>query len=57
MMQQALLITILGMGGVFAFLILLILCMNLLKKIIEKTSKSNYEKLAVALAIAQSKES
>ena len=57
MLQQAFLITILGMGGVFAFLTLLIFCMNLLRQLIQKTSKSNYEKLAIALAIAQNKES
>ena len=52
MFQQAFLITIWGMGGVFAFLSILILCMNLLKQLIQKSSKLSHEKMAVAIAIA-----
>ena len=53
MLEQAFLITIWGMGGVFAFLTLLIFCMNLLKQLIQKTNNSNNEKIAVALAVIQ----
>ena len=53
MLEQAFLITIWGMGGVFAFLTLLIFCMNLLRQVIQKTNNSNNEKIAVALAVIQ----
>ena len=56
MFYQAFLITLWGMGGVFAFLSILILCMNLLIQVIKKSSKSNYEKLAIAIAVAQQQE-
>jgi len=56
MFYQAFLITLWGMGGVFAFLSILILCMNLLRQVIKKSSKSNYEKLAIAIAVAQQQE-
>ena len=53
MILEALKITLLGMGGVFAFLVLLICAMHILRFFVEKTSSSKFEKIAVAVALAK----
>ncbi len=50
-MEQALFITGAGMGGVFAFLILLICAMKLL--VFFAQERNNLDKVAVAIAIAR----
>ena len=52
-MEQALLITVIGMGGVFAFLCLLIGGIGAMRWVLEDTSKR--DKIAVAIAVAQSR--
>ncbi|MBQ3117585.1 MAG: hypothetical protein IJC11_04615 [Alphaproteobacteria bacterium] len=51
MITQSLIITLLGMGGVFFFLFLLICFMNLLHLCIPK-SKTNLNKVAAVIAVA-----
>ena len=53
-MEQALWITVIGMGGVFAFLCLLIASMGALKWVTEDTNK--HDKIAVAIAVARAQE-
>lgn len=55
-MENALLITVCGMGGVFAFLILLIGAMNILRRVIEETKSKSFDKIAVAIALAKAQE-
>ena len=55
MVLNALFITGMGMGGVFAFLLLLIIGMAGLRKIVEKTGRTGRDKVAVALAIVCSR--
>ena len=55
-MFEALFITATGMGGVFAFLALLIGAMVILRQIIEETQTSTNDKIAVAIAIAKAQE-
>ena len=50
-MNQALFITIAGMGGVFAFLILLICAMKLLTFLAQE--RNDLDKVAVAIAYAR----
>lgn len=50
-MEQALFITIAGMGGVFAFLLLLIGAMKLLTLVAQ--DRNNLDKVAVAIAVAR----
>ena len=56
MILQALWITAVGMGGVFAFLTLLIGSMKLLHWVVEETAKTNNDKIAVAIAVAKSQQ-
>ena len=54
-MVEALFITTVGMGGVFAFLLLLIWAMIGLRLFLEtdKSDTENLDKIAVAIAVAQ----
>ena len=52
MILQALWTTLIGMGGVFAFLILLIGGMTILRHIIKNTAPANTDKIAVAIVAA-----
>lgn len=54
MILQALWITIVGMGGVFGFLLFLIAGIALLKQAIKYTDKSDADKIAAAIAVATS---
>ena len=56
MIFQSLFITLIGMGGVFTFLILLIGAIHILRFFIEKTSRPHFEKIAVAIALAHAQE-
>ncbi len=53
MISQSLLITVLGMGGVFFFLFLLICCMHLLEGLVSVRADTAREKIAVAVALAR----
>ena len=53
MMTQALIITLLGMGGVFFFLILLICVLNILRVAAGKENSSDLSRVAAAIAIAK----
>ncbi|MBR6411823.1 MAG: OadG family protein [Alphaproteobacteria bacterium] len=55
-MENAFLITAVGMGGVFAFLSLLIGAMVVLRQVIEETQPKTNDKIAVAIAIAKAQE-
>ncbi len=50
-MEQALFITLAGMGGVFAFLILLIGAMKMLALLAQ--DRNSLDKIAVAVAVAR----
>ena len=50
-MEQALFVTLAGMGGVFAFLLLLIFAMKLLTLLTQE--KNNLDKVALAIACAR----
>ena len=54
MVSEALRITLIGMGGVFVFLLILISGMNLLRLATAKTVRSPLDKVAVAIATALS---
>ena len=56
MIENAFLITAWGMGGVFAFLTLLIGAMCVLRQVIEETATPSNEKIAVAIAAAIARE-
>jgi len=56
MVGEALQITLFGMGGVFAFLILLICAMRILRLGVEKTAQPHAEKIAAAIALAYTQE-
>ncbi|MDY6407751.1 MAG: OadG family protein [Pseudomonadota bacterium] len=56
MIEQAVIITLWGMGGVFAFLTLLIGAMVFLRQVIEKTKNSANDKVAIAIAVAKAQE-
>ncbi len=53
MITQSLLITVLGMGGVFFFLFLLVCCMHLLEGLIPMPKNKKLEKIALAIAVAK----
>lgn len=53
MITQSLLITVLGMGGVFFFLFLLICCMHLLEGLVPMPKNKKLEKIALAIAVAK----
>ena len=53
MISQSILITILGMGGVFFFLFLLICCMHLLESVVPVHSTKTLEKVALAITVAK----
>ena len=55
-MENAFLITAWGMGGVFAFLTLLIGAMNILRRVIEEIQSESADKIAVAIAVAKAQE-
>ena len=55
-MENAFLITAWGMGGVFAFLTLLIGAMHVLRQVIEETTVSTNDKIAVAIAVTKAQE-
>ena len=52
MLLQALFITVIGMGGVFAFLLILMAGMTVLRICVQKTERQPMEKIAAALAVA-----
>lgn len=56
MILNALLITGIGMGGVFAFLMLLMAGMSVLHRVIEQTDSRQSDKIAVAIAAAKARE-
>ncbi len=56
MISEALKITIIGMGGVFVFLFLLICGMNILRIALANTSRDNLSKIAAAIALAKHQE-
>lgn len=53
MMTQALMITLLGMGGVFFFLILLVCAVQILRILMDQKNTSDLSKIAVAIAVAE----
>lgn len=53
MISEALFITGIGMGGVFGFLILLIIAMSFLRIFNDTTNNTDLEKIAVAIAAAK----
>ncbi len=53
MISQSFLITVLGMGGVFFFLFLLICCMHLLEGLVPVRTNNMREKIALAIAVAR----
>lgn len=53
MITQSLLITVLGMGGVFFFLFLLVCCMHLLEGLVPMPKNKKLEKIALAIAVAK----
>ena len=50
-MEQALFVTVAGMGGVFCFLVLLICAMKLLAYLVDE--EDALDKVAVAIAVAR----
>ncbi|MBP5343918.1 MAG: OadG family protein [Alphaproteobacteria bacterium] len=54
-MIEALFITLTGMGGVFAFLLLLVLAMNILRFVCAKINSdtTKLDKVALAIALTQ----
>ncbi len=52
MVYQSLLITIMGMSSVFFFLFLLVCFMNLLRVVLDISSKKNLDKEALAIVLA-----
>ena len=55
-MENAFLITAWGMGGVFAFLTLLIGAMAILHRVVEETQHQTNDKIAIAIAVAKAQE-
>ena len=56
MIWNALQITLIGMGGVFAFLVLLMGAMGVLRRTVERSVCDEKEKIAIAIAVARSRE-
>lgn len=52
MLLQALFITVVGMGGVFAFLLILMAGMAVLRVCVQKTERQPMEKIAAVVAVA-----
>ena len=52
MLLQALFITVVGMGGVFSFLLILMAGMTVLRICVEKTERQPMDKIVAALAVA-----
>ena len=52
MLLQALFITVIGMGGVFTFLLILMAGITVLHICVQKTARQPMEKIAAALAVA-----
>ena len=52
MVYQSLLITIMGMSSVFFFFFLLVCFMNLLRVVLDISSKKNLDKEALAIVLA-----
>ena len=52
MLLQALFITVIGMGGVFTFLLILMAGMTVLRICAQKTERQPMEKIAATLAVA-----
>ena len=55
-MENAFLITAWGMGGVFAFLTLLIGAMAVLRRVVEETETESLDKIVAAIAVAKAQE-
>ncbi len=53
MISDGLLITVLGMGGVFYFLFLMICCMHVLGLSGKSSQKAELEKIATAIVVAR----
>lgn len=56
MIFEALFITLVGMGGVFAFLLMLWGALDILRRIVTAAAADDDEEIAVAIAVAQSQE-
>lgn len=56
MISNALFITIVGMGGVFTFLMIMIIAMTFLRFFVNESDTSDLEKIAVAIAVAKHQE-
>ena len=56
MFNQALMITVAGMGGVFIFLGLLIICINYMHHFLKTNQPKEKTKLAIAIAMAKHQE-
>ena len=56
LMENAFLITAWGMGGVFAFLTLLIGAMYVLRRVCAEIQTGSADKIAVAIAVAKAQE-
>lgn len=52
MVQESLMITLLGMGSVFFFLFLLVCFMHLLSVVMVEKNKNNMDKKALAIVLA-----
>ena len=52
MLLQALFITVIGMGGVFSFLLILMAGMTVLRICAQQTERQPMEKIAATLAVA-----
>lgn len=53
MMTQALMIALLGMGGVFFFLVLLICALQILRLTVGASKSTRLSKIAAAIAVAK----
>lgn len=53
MLEQAVIITLLGMGSVFVFLLLLICALNILRLWASGNQSKELAKIAVAIAVAK----
>ncbi len=53
MISEAIMITLIGMGGVFVFLFLMICGMNILRIALTGSKRNDLDKVAVAIALAR----